>query len=303
MITGIEFQSQNQETDPQIINHEFETKPDNEILLLASHLTRPNAFTKILITGTLTSSSYLIEKFGDRFVRTHRGYYKTFPSSYTHGANKDISFRLGNGQALYNFSEHQNAKRWTKGLGFTIPEPTISSISGYVTEYAGINQMKVFRDRIKKSSPLSLIEQKILALDDDQLRKFGTNPPAEDFNNFINLARRYRFLDEAKDQAEVKLLPPSPNKPPKVDLKQAIILIPSQSQEAIVRLLDIKLKEIAKHKDQIIEHSGVDITKMTGSKIISQYQNIYWYPQENIGLAIKYLSAHPEKVKNILSKS
>ncbi len=283
------------ETDNKLIDREFVEKPDHEVTILASNLQRADGFAKSLICGSITTSEELVDKIGKTFVRTHRGYYKSFPPSLGIFTNKNLSFRVGLGQRMYSQEKHIGSDiEWKKGLGIVLPAEKLLESSNSKITWGHLHLDQIIAKNLYKVSKTT-IEQKISQMSENDLEKYDNQPPKEDLIDLINLARRNQTMNESRDQAEANLEPVN-EVLPRLDLKETIILIPAQSKAAFLRLMEIKLKECMLYSQQIQETFGVDITFLTPEKIISQYANIYWYPQDNIGQAIKYLTTHPEKV-------
>ena len=67
------------------------------------------------------------------------------------------------------------------------------------------------------------------------------------------------------------------------------------------RLIDIKLKEMKPFADKLRENYAIDLDSIDSEKVLSQYKNIYWYPQVNIQLAVEYLTTHPTRVAELIA--
>jgi len=293
--------AQNDEINPEKIQRLFQELPSEEIELLANNLARPDGFTKTLILGQIMTSTELRKRIDPEFVKTHRGYYNSLPPSHHHkwGENDYISFNVGKAQRRY---QENSGKKfmidWTGGLGFAIPAEAILAQNNVTPNWGGFQTKKAIKTL--KGSPLSEKQfEKFYDLTGEQCWDTDRMPPKKDFLALVHMARKAGTLD-SDDQGEINMHPDR-EVLPHISLDSIIILIPASSKEAFKRYLSKKLKEIAPFAEKIKNLSGVDITLLNADKVLERYPNIYWYQQENIGLAIEYLSAHKEKVGELIS--
>lgn len=292
------YENNSPERDAKKIEKDFIEKSDTEVGLLAINLARPDGFAKSLVCGVLATSEELQKKIGNNFVRTHRGYYMSTSPSHSSGANNYLSFQVGVAQRLYAETKTIINGQWNKGLGLVLPAETFLERKNVVVRWGNLG-LKTISERIKQNGVDTGIATKISSLDKDSLRHYENHPPLEDLYDLVQLVRKEKMLDENKEQAEVSLDPTDGNLP-RVSLSETAILIPDSSKEAIKRLVEIKIKESLPFTEKIIDAFGIDLRHTTADEVLGQYQNIYWYPQENIGLAIKYLTTHPDLVKKLV---
>lgn len=282
-------------------NKEFLEKPDNEVVIMATNLARPDGFAKTLITGSLATSEELQKYVGVGFVRTHRGHYFRFPQPRhpkEEGSNDYLSFQVGLPQRLYSQPSVSIQRDWRGGLGVSMIAQSIVNNPHAVIRYGNLGLKNI----VEKLHGGSELERKLISMRKDELREYDKTPPLEDLTELVQIARRYGFLDEERDQAEVNITK-SENLYPRVSLSETIILIPANSKESMTRLVQIKLNECKKFAGNLKNMFGVDVTELTAVDIINRYPNIYWYPQSTIALATKYLSIHPNVVNNIINSS
>jgi hypothetical protein len=287
------------ELDTEKIKRLFVELPSEKVELLANHLMRPDGFAKTLITGAICSSKELRAIIDDKFVKTHRGYYTTSEPNYYSGENEYLSFNVGKTQPLY-----QKAGNWHKpeekaeanGLGFSTPAKNLMERDTVSPSWGCFHLDKIlekeknnpnFDPRLKKYSNLS----------EEELWKIDHTPPKEDFLTLVDLARKAGKLF-ADDQAEINMVKEEDNFP-RLSLNETVILISAKQKETVRRYLQKKIREVQKYAPKIQEVFGVDVTKAKAEEILSQ-KNIYWYPQENIEIAVEYLTTHPEKIYEFL---
>ncbi|MBI3632078.1 MAG: hypothetical protein HY225_01380 [Candidatus Vogelbacteria bacterium] len=132
--------------------------------------------------------------------------------------------------------------------------------------------------------------------------KYEWQTPKEDFLPLTNLARKAGNL-YGGDQAEVNMWPEN-NTLPQINITETIILIPLSKKEALKRLFETKRKKMEVYGDKIKETYGVDVDNISFEDIEKRYAGkIYWYPQRNISLAVKYLTTHPKKIKEFCAEA
>lgn len=142
--------------------------------------------------------------------------------------------------------------------------------------------------------------EKYYNLTKEQCWDINRMPPKDDFLTLVNMARKAGTLNSS-DQGEINMRPDG-KIPPRISLDAAIILIPKTSKGPFKRYLAKKLKEITPFAEGIKDLTGVDITLLDADKVLDRCPNIYWYPQENIELAVEYLSTHKDKIGELTSK-
>lgn len=86
---------------------------------MANNLARPDGFIKTIILGQIMTSSELAREISPEFVKTHRGYYHSFPPSHYDrwGENDYISFTVGKTQRRYQESLNKKYMRDWRGGG------------------------------------------------------------------------------------------------------------------------------------------------------------------------------------------
>ncbi len=273
------------------IERAFVERPCADVELRANHLTRPDAFAKILILGRLTSSRALADDIDPRFTRTHRGYYMTIDgteeSQASHDFNPHISFNIGKTQALYASSRGWRALPSHGGLGVTLPaEPLIADPNVRVS-WGSLKTSRALK-RVRDTPRMEKAFEPLLGISRETLNRQEFEPPKEDFLTRVHLCRKAGLLT-GSDQAEVNLYGAG-GRAPEIPLEQAIILAPRGTEAAILRLLRIKLRAIEPWSDAIERRYGIDLTRVTPEGILGRLPNLYWYPQRTIGHAVEFLS-------------
>lgn len=289
------------EIDAALIEERFANLANEEVTLLATNLARPDGFIKTLIMGSLITSKELIANINSTFVRTHRGYYKTWPPTYDGGANSYLSFKIGCPDLDYTSPDSQSGSskdKWKDGLGFAFIAEQIISLSNTVVNYGNFGLYSHKRNLLEEGKPLP---PELAAMTDEEFLASEQIPSKSDFIKFTHMARQYRTLHN-NDQGELNIKAQE-EVFPKVDLKQGIIFIPLREKSAIKQLILTTISESLPFADQILEAYGIDIKSLTPEAVLNQYPNIYWYPQQNIDLAIKYLSTHPERIEQIIGQN
>lgn len=292
----------NEEINPEKIRQLFNESPSEKVELMASNLARPDGFAKTIILGQIMTSAELARAISPEFVKTHRGYYHSFPPSHYHqwGENDYLSFNVGKTQRRYQESSSKKSMRnWNGGLGFAIPAGKILKQDGTIPTWGGFEMRKVIK--ALKDSPLSEKQfEKYYGLTEEQCWDIDRVPQKGDFLTLVHMARKAGTLNSG-DQAEVNIHPERETMP-RIRLDTAIILIPAKNKEAFKMYLSKKLKEITPFAEKIKNLTGIDTTSLDADKILDRYHNIYWYPQENIELAVEYLSAHKDKIVEFSQK-
>jgi len=286
------------ETDPQVINREFIKAPDSKVVLLATNLSRPDGFIKALICGEIATSAELQLRIDPRFVRTHRGYYMAPKPRYGEmgTANDYLSFSVGAAQKLYASSRPSDSP-WRKGLGIATVADKMINTEPVEVVYGNFGLRKLI-ENIRKRGASSPLEEKILEMSVEELKEYDLKPPVEDLYELVQLTRREGLLC-GDDQAEIRIIPEE-GRCPRVKMSDTIIFIPARSRDAFERLMKIKIKDCVRFSEEIRRTFGVDVTSLTADKVLEKYRNIYWYPQANIDLAVKYLTTHPDSMKMFL---
>ncbi len=278
-------------TNEAAIERAFVERPCAGIELHANHLTRPDAFAKMLILGRLTASRELARSIDRRFTRSHRGYHMTIDGTeedqQDHHFNDYISFNVGKTQALYASSKGRPNLPGHGGLGVTLPaEPLIADPRtriawGQLETYAALKRIR--------STPLMedafrpLLQKTRQELNDEEFE-----PPKADFLMRVHLSRKAGLLT-GSDQAEINF-DGSADHAPEIPLEQVIVLAPRGTEAAILHLLRIKLHAIEPWNAAIERRYGIDLTRLTPERILERLPNLYWYPQRTIGSAVEFLS-------------
>ena len=89
---------------------------------------------------------------------------------------------------------------------------------------------------------------------------------------------------------------------PEIDLRETVVLIPARSKAALLRLLRLKLKEMMKWQAKIKNAYQIDVASLTPEEVLARLPTIYWYPQDNVELAVEYLSTHKKELAKILGQ-
>lgn len=286
------------ETDSLLIEKEFAELPPEKVTLLAVNLAREDGFAKTLITGSLTTSAELQNRISHNFVRTHRGYYMSSARSHLSIPNEYLSFRLGSAERLYSESRTNLDHEWEDGLGFACVGQKLVDQSTSKVSWGDLSLRRIVKQM--RQHNLELPKQ-LAHMSEEELRIYDYKPPKEDIISLIHLARKYKTITQ-NHQAELNVFSEK-GKLPRLPLSETIIFIPSRKKAECTELLRVKLAEIKPYAQKIKRTFGVDITSLTPEKILANYTNIYWYPQKNIDLAVKYLSTHPEKITQLLPKT
>ncbi len=293
-----------EKTESQKITGQFESLQSKDVTLMANNLVRPDGFAKTLITGIILSGEELNIKVDSDFVKSHRKYYQS-SQKFTGGENNNLSFTIGKAQRLYagSSSIQEKHRPFMRGLGFTLPAEKLLSKTNVQPGWGILSTKEAIeklRDTPKFEPQFSKYEEyEKLSYEDYQ--KINWYPPKKDFLTLTHLARKAGMLDGG-DQAEVNMNMMG-NEFPRLRLEEVVILIPEKSRESIKRYLGKKLKECEQFSKKIKEAFGVEISELTPEKVLEKYKNIYWYPQENIGAAIEYLSINPDLTKSILKSN
>lgn len=285
-----------EETDSEAIQKLFREMPSDKIELLANHLARPDGFAKTLITGCIAGSEELRKKIGQGFAKTTRGHYMHYPATDSFGHNDDLSFNVGKPQRFYQETSTKRLNRdWKNGLGFSVPAKTLLARKNVEPSWGAFQLYKAVQ--LLKQSPLSESEfEKYYNISQTEAFEIDQYPPKEGFLTLVHMARKAGLLSgEPGDQAEINMRKEN-EKFPRLSLEKTIILIPQKSKSVFEKYLSRKLKESMFSQDEIKSAFGVDVSGLNAEEIINRYPNIYWYPQENIGLAIEYLSTHPQNI-------
>lgn len=291
-----------EELDTEKIKRLFAELPLEKVELLANHLMRPDGFAKTLITGAICSSKELQEKIDHKFVKTHRGHYMSHTPDYYSGENEYLSFNVGKTQPQY-----QKAGNWHKpkekteenGLGFTTLANKLMQRENVSPVYGNFNLRQIL-EKEKDNPNFDLRLKKYANLSEEELWNADLRPKKEDFLSLVDIARKAGKLF-ADDQAEINMLKEEGNFP-RLSLDETVILIPKKQKETIRRYLKKKINEIQKYASQIQNAFGIDVSKVTEETILSR-KNIYWYPQENIEIAVEYLTTHSEKIKEFFPET
>ncbi|MBI3633592.1 MAG: hypothetical protein HY226_04855 [Candidatus Vogelbacteria bacterium] len=294
--------TESDETNEVKIDKDFVKMPSDKIELLANHLMRPDGFIKTLIIGKILTSEEITRTIGLNFVRTHRGFYKTFPrpteaTQSKYGTNKDIAFAIGAANKMYAIRRSgKRSQEAIQGLGFVLPAKRLLEKTNSTPVWGNFD----IADSLKKVNGTQRDEQqfeKYKSLDfkgDRKIyEKYEWNTPKEDVAPLVNLSRK---------QAEVQLKPEA-GILPNLSINETIILIPQPKREALRRLFEIKKRSLASFREKIKDAYGVDIENISFEDVEKRYQGqIYWYPQKNIDLAVQYLTTHPEKIKEFYTE-
>jgi hypothetical protein len=291
-----------QETIPEEINTEkikrlFIESPSEKVELLANHLMRPDGFAKTLITGSIRSSEELQGDIDYDFAKPHRSYYQGDRKSFL-GTNDYLSFSVGKTQQLYHRGNPEKTpeKAGENGTGFTLPARKFLSQDSVIPSWLCIGLEKMIaQEKEHFSGDPRLL--KYVNFSDSQLLKFDERPPKEDFLMLVDVARKAGRLD-GRDQAEVNMYKQM-SQYPRLSIDETIILIPEKQRKTIERYLQKKIREVQKYAEEIKRMFGVDVAKVQADDVLSR-KNIYWYPQENIEIAVEYLTTHPEKIYEFL---
>lgn len=285
-------------TDETGIERAFVERPCKDVELLANHLTRPDAFAKMLMLGRLTASTELARAIDPGFTRTHRGYYlksreeaRGEPQKHHH-FNAHISFNIGKPQAYYASSYGIRALPNHGGLGVTfsakglLADPNTQIAWGQLETWAATRI--VGGTPLMEPAFLPFFEKTKVQLNSE---KEELQPPKDNFLNRVHLSRKAGLLT-GMDQAEVQLHGEA-GAAPEIPLTEMVILVPERMEEALIRLLRLKLREIEPWKDAIEARYGIDLTSATPEGILAGFPNIYWYPQRTIEHAVEFLSVEP----------
>ncbi len=291
-----------QETDPEYIHERFIELPSSEVELLASNLQRPDGFAKMLILGGLRTSKELQKNLGDAFPRTQRGTYMANAQyNMPHHLNDYLSFKVGKVDRDYTEPsryqrEVQLGERRPPGLGVVFPAAILLAKP---TSAIGFGQFES-RKAIQEIPPERMEPEfaPIVSASYDQHLDWNLKPPKELFLALAQLARKTGYLSDG-DQGELNLYQESEGSLPMLSLDDGIILIPAGSRPAMERLLRIKLLEMKPYTERIRTAYGVDIETLTPAEILNTHKNIYWYPQEDISLAVEYLTTRPDLIERI----
>lgn len=287
------------ETDPEKIQQLFVEAPSEHVELLANHLMRPDGFAKTLISGSIVSSAELQEKIGEEFVKTHRGFYMSHPPSRRGGGNDYLSFNVGKAQRLYQDGSRWKLKGgWENGLGFVTPAKELLNCSTVEPSW-GCLDLRSIIEKTKDNPTLALALKKYSALSPNRLWDIEQKPSKEDLLFLVDTARKVGNLTGG-DQAEVNMRKDG-DEYPRLSLEEMVTLIPAAQRRVFERYLHKKLHDIEPYEKKINDTFGVSLSNVDEHTILG-HRNIYWYPQENIELAVEYLTTHPERLHEFLGK-
>ncbi|MFA4955317.1 MAG: hypothetical protein WC641_08500 [Patescibacteria group bacterium] len=292
------------EISAEKIRREFQEKPSSEVELLANNLARPDGFAKSLIIGKLMTSRALADAIAPEFVRTNRGYYKAYPRVLhdSHDKNEYISFKVGKTQLMYAGTSGitaQNDEAWKGGLGYAFPAKRLLEDERSRVSWGSLHSVDSL-EAIQDTSSMEPIFKPLLAKSIKDLDAEEHKPPKKDFLTRVQLARKAGRLTTG-DQAEVNL-ERTADALPEIDLRETVVLIPARSKAALLRLLRLKLKEMAKWQAKIKSAYQIDVANLTPEEVLARLPTIYWYPQDNIELAVEYLSTHKKELGKILGQ-
>lgn len=301
--------------DKETIKRRFIELPPEEVQLLAVNLARKEGFIRSLVLGQIITSSELNERVGNKFVKTHRGYYMRFDPGnqlYISGHNDYISFNIGRAQKLYtrDADDYQEEENWDGGYGCAIPAEQIIDNSKTQCSWGCFNMPGLVKgehydgknpelDNMIEKYPRFARFRKLKELSSNELWDYDHVPPKEDLIDLVHITRLRDHL-RGTDQAEVNLHKQG-DEYPRQNLDESVIFIPESEKDTIVADIEAELKLLQPFGDKIKALCGIDVTKLTAEQVLANYPNIYWYPQRNIGLAVLYLSTHPEEIKRIIS--
>ncbi|MFA5830997.1 MAG: hypothetical protein WC878_04180 [Candidatus Paceibacterota bacterium] len=288
-----------EEIDTEKIKRLFVELPFEKIEFLANHLMRPDGFAKTLITGSICTSEELQNAIDWNFAKPHRSYYMAGPRTGSFSDTNDyLSFGVGKAQQMYQMGNPDKPMEKAKenGLGFTVPAKKLIENDIAIPSWLciGLNKM-VEREKEHFSGDPRFI--KYINLSDDQLSKLDERPQKEDFLTLIDMARKAGELD-GRDQAEINMRKTN-DKYPRFSVDEMIVLIPEKQRQTFEYYLQKKIREVQKYAEEIKRMFGVDVAETTVDSVLSR-KNIYWYPQENIEIAVEYLTTHPEKINEFL---
>ena len=293
-----------EETDSRMIERRFRELRSEGVELLATNLARPDGFAKTLILGSILTSEELRLRFGADFVKTHRGFYREHPSARQNQGGFDyntyISLAGGLPQRAYqeSYPNRWTDPAWRKGLGFITQAEKLLAQENAKPSW-GIPALNEAIDAISNTARFEQRFQRYTNRTPHEYQQLLEQPTKDDFLDQLHIARKAEFLTEHGDQAEVNIVP-TEGILPRLPLDQTVILVPEKSEEALRRYLQRKIGELKPFAEELKNSYGVDIAELTPEVILSRYPNIYWYPQDNIGLAVEYLSAHKEKLDELL---
>jgi len=286
-----------EELDTEKIKHLFVELPSDKVELLANHLMRPDGFAKTLITGSIRCSEELQDRIAFDFAKPHRSYYQgNFKRFYD--TNDYVSFGVGKAQQLYHRgnSEKSAEKEKENGIGFTMPAKKLLSQNSVAPSWLCIGLPSLVEKHSERvvSDPRM---EKYLSLSWNELSDIDMRPKKENFLELVDIARKADLLD-GRDQAEINMYKQT-GEYPHLALDETIILIPKIQRKTIEIYLKKKIKELQKNVEEIKQLFGVDVSTISVDSVLSR-KNIYWYPQENIEIAVEYLTTHPEKIYEFL---
>ncbi len=291
-----------EELDCKKIQRLFVEMPSDKVELLANHLARPDGFSKALIVGSIATSAELQKKIDNEFVKTHRGHYMSMTPFDRGGENDYISFNVGRPQRLYQESTFKKRIRsdWKGGLGFAMPARKLLAYENVKPSWGMFNIYESLK-HLRQSGGFESNFEKYSEISEQKAQAFDMKPPKDDFLTLVHIARKAGGL-KGSDQAEINMEKEN-DQFPRLSLDEGIIFIPQKSKNSFKRYLEKKIKESIPYTKKLSEVFNIDVSELSAEKVLKRYPNIYWYPQENIDLAVEYLSTHPGAVSKFLKKS
>ncbi|MBI4276423.1 hypothetical protein HY629_01135 [Candidatus Uhrbacteria bacterium] len=289
------------EIDRAMIEKRFVEAPSAEVRLLANHLMRPDGFVKTLILGDIRTSAELKKTVGQDFVKTHRGWYMSYPPNHYSGSNDYVSFNVGKAQGMYAVSGRSSTTvddEWRGGLGFVMPAEALLGRPDVRLSWGMLGT----NNALKKIRDTPLFEDQfrsVQTLPSEEERDRDWHPKKDDILLRVHISRKAGMLT-GTDQAEANIHAAA-GEFPKLSVQETVILIPDNRRAAFIRLVEKKLKEIQPCAEKLQRAYGIDVAALGADTVLARHPNIYWYPQDNAGLASEYLSTHPERIASIIS--
>ncbi len=279
----------------------FREMPSKDFALLVSHLTRPDAFIKTLITGEIASSEELRESFSEDFVKTHREYI-SLGSWEEKPENDYVSFAIG--LPLCEYASESSTEILKKGgLGFVQLADTFLSRSDTVDSEAQLRQpfsrdLFEYNEFVKSEAYEQDFAEAVSFLKGNPFVKYLSKKHILDV---LNVARKWGRLD-AEHPVEIHISRDEEDRYPRMKVSDTLVLIPTSEREQALESLKKVIEDMKQHSSKLKEMFGVDVANLDAETLLNSY-NIYWYPQDNITLAIEYLSTHKEKLESFFRKT
>jgi hypothetical protein len=304
------------ETDPERIHRRFVELPSDQVELLASNLSRPDGFAKMLIVGQLMTSAELFRIIGSEAVRTNRGAYLSHRSGQEfHHGNDYLSFQVGIPDRFYASNPQvprsgPSSPDRIKGLGTVMSAQDLVDDPRSFCLFGGFSTARNI-SLLKEAGIRDAAIETLADIPVERLARMDLQPPKERLPAMAHAARRADRMT-GDDQGEVDLMRRPGARPgvsdakgdgsaalPRIPLDDMVILVPEQSRSALARLIGLKIRELRPQAAPLREKLGVELDGLTGEAVLARYRNIYWYPQAHIGLAVQYLSTHPERFREL----